>query len=94
MFPTLMAFGLILGIIPALPLRAKAGVTVVAAAGWATYVALGLDVSWGSAALGFVLAAANAAIGIAMGIGMVACVRWVSRHTRNTPRSATATPSP
>ncbi len=63
--------------IPALHLPHKAVVTVVAAVGWAAYVAFGVDGSLGSVVLGFALAAANTAIGIALGMGVVALVRWI-----------------
>lgn len=88
MIPTLIALGLVLGLVPALRLWYKAGVTVVAAVGWAAYVAFGVDGSLGSVLLGFVLAVANTAIGIAIGMGVVALVRWIKPSN---PRPAQGT---
>lgn len=89
MIPTLIAIGLILGLIPALSLRYKAVVTVVSAVGWAAYVAFGIDGSLASVLLGFALAVANTAIGIAIGMGVVVLVRWVMPSSRRPAPRAT-----
>jgi len=94
MIPALLALGLVLGFIPALRLRHKAAVTLVAAVGWAAYVALGVDGSMASALLGFALAVANTAIGIAIGMGLVALVRRIQSgsHPRASHLPSTSEP--
>ncbi len=89
MIPTLMVIGLILGLIPALRLRYTAVVTVVIAIGWAALVAFGDDGSFGPVFLGFALAMANTALGIAIGMGVVALIR-LSRPSKPRQRRGTA----
>ena len=81
MIPTLIAFGLILGLIPALRLPYKIGATALAAAAWAAYVAFGVAGSAGSVALGFVLAVLNTVTGVAIGMGIVAIIHLSRSHT-------------
>jgi len=75
MIPTLLVAGLLLGLVSALRLRYKAMAAAALAVAWAAYVAFALHASLTSVVIGFVLAAINTAIGIVIGMGVVALVR-------------------
>lgn len=79
MIPTMIIVGLILGVIPALQWRWLVIASVIVSIGFGVVIAVSPDGSIGSGALAFLLALVNTAVGVAIGVGIVALVRRVSR---------------
>lgn len=88
MIPTLLAVGLLIGLVLATR-RVALPVTVgVIAVVWAVGVAMGDDASVGAGVAGFALALVNLAVGAVIGLGVRAVVNRAQRSWRRSPRSS------
>ncbi|WP_152649152.1 hypothetical protein [Demequina flava] len=74
MIPTVLIIGLIVGIAPARSLRAKAIGAAVLATAWALLITFTLDGGLATVGVAWLVAAVNAALGIAVGAGLWALI--------------------
>ena len=80
MIPTMILVGFILGLIPQLQWRWLAVAVVAVSVGFAAIIAFSPDASVGDVAMAFTLALINTAVGVAIGVGIVALVRRARRR--------------
>jgi len=76
--PTVILVGFIVGVLPRMTWRTKAIIGVGVAVAWAVLIAVTLDASAASVAGAFGLGLANAAVGVLLGLGLLAATRRIT----------------